>query len=87
MDDENSFSYPVWIKRGIMLVRREGLDIDDPESVPSLWMKKFKNLDNFPFNEFFGEGSQVEKQILQARNMSTDILRMELKRRRDLGEL
>lgn len=30
-----------YVKRGPMIVLREGLDDDDPESWPSLWREKF----------------------------------------------
>lgn len=67
----------VWVKRGIMLVRREYLDVDDPESWFSLWKNKYGSLDDFPFDQL--------EIPLDARNLSkllkeipTETLKLEL---------
>lgn len=84
--DSKIFTYGAWIKRGSMLVNREGLDFDDPDSVPSLYLKEYGSMDGFPYDEFFGEGNNVQKHILMSREIPTDILRSELNRRHDLNE-
>ena len=79
--EEDSFEYSVWVRRSPMLVRREYLPFDDPESIPSLWLKKFGSYDGFPWDEFFGENDKLQKEIMMAKTLSSDVMELELKRR------
>ena len=50
-----------YVKKGVMVVLRTALPLQDPESWPSLWKAKYGNLDGFPWVETFGrEPTPVE---------------------------
>jgi hypothetical protein len=37
-----------YVKKGIMIVLRDGLSVNDPDSWPSLWYKKYGSLHGYP---------------------------------------
>lgn len=75
----DGLSASVWVKRGVMLVRRDYLDPSDPGSWESLWFGKFGNLDDFPFDQVY-ESTELRWRR-QVRQIPTSILRAELMRR------
>lgn len=65
-----------WIKRGIMLVNRDCLSPDDPDSWESLWLKKYGNLKDFPFDDVYEQEPLRQRRL--AKQIDTNILKAEL---------
>jgi len=40
-----------YVSKGAMLVLREALPPEDPDSIESLWVKRYGSLDGFPWEE------------------------------------
>lgn len=54
-DKNDSLALTVYVKRGVMIVLREALDVTDPESWPMKWKEKFGSVDGFPWTELYGK--------------------------------
>lgn len=53
-NQNDSLALTEWVKRGDMIVRREALDLNDPEAWPMKWQDKFGSVDGFPWTEIYG---------------------------------
>ena len=60
---ESEFTYDVWVRRGNMLVRRDALDCDDPESVWMLWWDRFQEvMPMYICDQIWGEDCITEQE-------------------------
>lgn len=63
---DEGLSLPQWVTRGTMRYNRDALALDDPDSWPMQWNKKYKSMDGFPWkNLYSGQAEEAREEFMR----------------------